>query len=104
PPSAAKRPAPPVSGDPFPVPSATLKPPAKERSSDPPNREYESHKDDQFEILSLASAPTPAKSPKFDTSRLASQPTPARMPKLEPPRVSQSTHKEPPPDIDAITS
>ena len=77
---------------------------SRERTSDPPQRGYEAHKDDQVEILSLASAPTPAKATKFEASQLASQPTPARMPKLEPPRVQQSTHKQPPPDVDALTS
>jgi serine/threonine protein kinase len=101
-----RRPAAPA-GEAFPVPSATLKPPAASKPSapifDPPpppesarppfepprkDKAYEGvRKDDQFEILSLASAPTPARPQKFDATR--------------PP---QNVHKEPPPDIEALAS
>src|SRR5439155_20805775 len=47
--------------------------------------------DDQFEILSLASAPTPARAQKFDPTRTPLQ-------------KEHKEHREPPPDIDAITS
>ena len=116
PPPAAKRPAA-AGTDSFPLPSATLKsttsppagkvsppifnpaltaeaarpifdPPRKEKPSEPAHREYEAtRKDDQFEILSLASAPTPARTPKFDAAR-----------------APQTTHKELPPDIAQLTS
>jgi len=102
-----RRPPAPASGEPFPVPSATLKPPSTAKPSpsifdpppapepgrgpfEPPRKEkaYEAaRKDDQFEILSIASAPTPARPQKFDATR--------------PP---QKTHKEPPPDIEALAS
>lgn len=115
PPPAAKRPAA-AASDQFPVPSATLKVPAppvakaqappifdppvaepprpvveparNEKAYEAPHREFEPpRKDEQFEILSLASAPTPARIAKPDA-----------------PRGSQPVFKEPAQDIDAITS
>ena len=58
----------------------------REKTFEPAHREYEApRKDEHFEILSLASAPTPGRTPKFDAAR--------------PPH---NIHKEPPPDIEAL--
>jgi serine/threonine protein kinase len=111
-PAPPRRPPAAASGEPFPLPSTTLKPPAAAKpsppifeppaASEPARSAYDTtrkekvydapRKDDQFEILSIASAPTPARPQKFDQKFDQSRQPPP------------NTHKEPPPDIGTLAS
>src|SRR5919201_3995560 len=112
---APRRPAP--SSEPFPVPSATLRVPSSAPATpaaprvdppppvhsgrspepplvkEPPRPAYEPRKDDQFEILSLASATTPVKTPR-----------PPEYHKDYKEQKAAKDHKDPTRDIDTITS
>jgi len=109
-PQPAKRPPSAASSEPFPVPTTTLKspsapkpatpifdpPPAPELARsvfEPPRKEkpaYDgSRKDDQFEILSLASSPTPGRPQKYEAQKYEPQ-------KGDTGRLPKNVHKEAP--------